>query len=167
MAKKVRPVPKGYQTVTTSLTVQDADGFIKFCKKAFGATELLRMKGPGGSIMHAEIQIGDARVMVGDEMPGMGKKSAKSLGGSPLTLFMYVPDCDAVAAKALKAGAVTRMPLSDMFWGDRYGTLEDPFGNIWGIGTHIEDVDPKEMKKRSDKLTKDMAKAATAAVAAS
>ena len=115
--------------------------------------------------MHAEIQIGDARVMVSDEMPGMGKKSAKSLGGSALTLFMYVPDCDAVAGKAVKAGAVTRMPLSDMFWGDRYGTIEDPFGNIWGIGTHIEDVDPKEMKKRSDKMTKDMAKAAAAASA--
>ena len=114
MAKKVRPVPKGYQTVTTSLTVSDADGFIKFCKKAFGATELLRMKGPGGSIMHAEIQIGDARVMVSDEMPGMGKKSAKSLGGSALTLFMYVPDCDAVAG-AQHSARLGALPPLDRF----------------------------------------------------
>ncbi len=149
--------------MTASITIGGADGFIKFCKKAFGAKELMRMKGPGGSVMHSELQIGDSRIMVGDEMPGpMGKKSAKALGGTPLTLFLYVPDCDAVVAKAVKEGAVTRMPLTDMFWGDRYGTLEDPFGNIWGIATHIEDVDPKEMTKRSAKMVKDMAKAAAA-----
>ena len=162
MAKKVKPVPTGYRTVTASVTVQGADAFIKFCKKAFGGKELLRMKGPGGSVMHAEVEIGDSRIMVSDEMPGAGKSSAKALGNTPLTLFLYVPDCDAVASKAVKAGAVTRMPQTDMFWGDRYGTLEDPFGNIWGIGTHIENVDPAELKKRTAAMVKQMAKGASA-----
>jgi PhnB protein len=162
MAKQVRPVPKGYQTITASITVTGADAFIKFCKKAFGAKELMRMKGPGGSIMHAELQIEDSRIMVSDEM-GAAKKSAKTLGSTPLTLFMYVPKCDAVAAKAVKAGAVVRMPLANMFWGDRFGTIEDPFGNIWAIATHIENVSPADMKKRSDKMMKEMAAAAKAA----
>jgi PhnB protein len=154
MAKKVKPVPSGYSTVSASVTVQGADAFIKFCKKAFGAKELMRMKGPGGSIMHAELQIGDSRIMVDDENLHYGKKAAKTLGGTPLTLFMYVPDCDAVASKAVKAGAVIRMPLADQFWGDRYGSLEDPFGNVWAVATHIEDVDAKEMKKRMAQMAK-------------
>ena len=165
MPKKVRPVPKGHHTITPAISVQGADAFIKFCKKAFGAKELSRMKGPGGSIMHAEIEIGDSRLMLGDEHPQFGNKSAKTHGGTPLTLHIYVPDCDAVMAKAVKAGAVTRFPMADQFWGDRYGTVEDPFGNVWGIGTHIEDVDDKELKRRTAKMAKDMAKAASAAAA--
>jgi PhnB protein len=159
---KVKPVPKGYHTVTPGLSVQGADAFIKFCKKAFGATEVTRMKGPGDSIMHAELMIGDSHIMVGDENPQWGNKSAKTLGGTALTLHIYVPDCDAVIAKAIKAGAVAKMPVADMFWGDRYGTVEDPFGNVWGVATHIEDVDHKEMKKRGAKMMKDMAAGATA-----
>ena len=166
MAKKVRPVPKGYHTITPSLCIQGADAFVKFCKKAFGAKELMRMKGPGGTVMHSELEIGESRIMVGDENPQWGFKSAKTLGGTPLTLHIYVPDCDAVVAKAIKAGATPRMPLADMFWGDRYGTVEDPFGNVWGIGTHIEDVSPGDMKKRSAKMAKEMAAAAKAAVKA-
>jgi uncharacterized glyoxalase superfamily protein PhnB len=153
---KVRPVPKGYHTVTAGIALQGAAEFIKFCKKAFGATELMRMAGPNKSVMHAEILIGDTHIMCGDEMPGMGNKSAKTLGGTPVTLHVYVPDCDAVYKKAVKAGATAMMPLSDMFWGDRYGTLMDPFGNTWAVATHIEDVDAKEMKRRGAKMMKEM-----------
>ena len=162
MLKKVRPVPKGYHTVSPALCVQGADAFIKFCKKAFGAKEIMRMTGPGGSVMHAEIEIGDSRLMVGDENPQWGNKSAKTLSGTPVTLHIYVPDCDAVVAKAVKAGATVGMPLADQFWGDRYGSVVDPFGNVWGVGTHIEDVDDKEIKKRSAKFMKEMAAGATA-----
>ena len=161
MPKKVKPVPKGFHTITPAISIQGADAFIKFCKKAFGAKEVMRMKGPGGSIMHAQLQIGDSHLMVGDEHPQFGNKSAKTHGGTPVTLHVYVPDCDAVVAKAVKAGAVARHPLSDQFWGDRYGTIEDPFGNIWGIGTRIEDVDDKELKRRTAKMAKEMAKAAS------
>ena len=146
---KVKPIPKGYHSVTPGLAVQGADAFIKFCKKAFGAKEISRMKGPGGSVMHAELLIGDSHIMVGDEMPAMGNRSAKTLGGSPVALYVYVEKCDVTFKKAVAAGATVRMPLTDMFWGDRYGQVEDPFGNVWGIATHIEDVSPKEMKKRS------------------
>jgi uncharacterized glyoxalase superfamily protein PhnB len=153
---KVKPIPKGYHTLTPGIAVQGADGFIKFCKKAFGAKEVLRLSGPGGSVMHAELLIGDTHLMVGDEMPGMGNKSSKSLNGTPLTLHVYVPKCDAVVKKAVAAGATVRMPVADMFWGDRYGTVEDPFGNTWGIATHIEDVTPKEMKRRAAAWMKQM-----------
>lgn len=145
---KVRPIPKGYHTVTPGLAVPSAAEFIKFCKKAFGATELMRLPGPGGSVMHAEILIGDSHIMVGDEMPGMGSPSAKTLGGSPVNFYIYTTDCDAACKKAAKAGATVQMPPTDMFWGDRYCRLVDPFGNCWALATHIEDVDPKEMKKR-------------------
>src|SRR5262245_25533120 len=126
---KVRPVPKGYHSVTPGLAVTGADAFIKFCKKAFGAKEILRMPGPGGSVMHAELKIGDSHVMCGEEMPGMGNRSAKTLGGTPIQLYIYVPNCDAVYKKALKAGATVAMPMDDMFWGDRMGSVLDPFGN--------------------------------------
>jgi PhnB protein len=163
MPKKVKPVPKGYRTVTPGLSVQGADAFIKFCKKAFGAKEVLRMAGPGGSVMHAELEIGDSRIMIGDENPHWGNKSAKTLGGTPLTLHIYVPDCDAMVAKAVKAGATVLMPLADQFWGDRFGTVADPFGNVWAVATHGEDVDAKEMKKRGAKVMKEMAAAAAQA----
>lgn len=154
---KVRPIPKGYHTVTVGLAVQSADAFIKFCKKAFGAQEILRMPGPGGSIMHAEIQIGDSRIMCGDEHPNMGNKSSKTLGGCPVTFHIYVENCDAAIKKAIKAGATEKMPAMDMFWGDRYGMVTDPFGHNWGIATHIEDVTPAEMKKRGKAWAKQMA----------
>jgi PhnB protein len=162
---KVKPVPKGSRTLTPALCVQGADAFIKFCKKAFGAKEIMRMKGPGGSVMHAEVEIGDSRFMLADENPQWGNKSAKTLGATPVTLHLYVPDCDATIAKAVKAGAVVTMPAADMFWGDRYGHVVDPFGHVWGVATHVEDVDDKEMKRRSVKFSKEMAKAASAPAA--
>ena len=157
MAKKVRPIPKEYHSVTPGLAVKDADAFIKFCKKAFGAREMVRMPGPGGGVMHAELQIGDSRIMTGDETPGFATKAARTLGGTPVNLMIYVEKADAVFKKALAAGATVAMPMSDMFWGDRYGCVTDPFGNVWGIATHIEDVPPREMKKRAAKAMADMA----------
>ena len=157
MPKKVRPVPKGYHTVTPGLSVQGADAFIKFCKKAFGAKEILRMPGPGGAVMHAELAIGDSRIMCGDENPAFGRKSAKTLGDSPVQLYIYTEKCDALIKKAVAAGATVAMPAADMFWGDRMGSVVDPFGNTWGIATHIEDLTPREMKKRGDAWMKEMA----------
>jgi uncharacterized glyoxalase superfamily protein PhnB len=159
---KVRPVPKGYHTVTAGIAIQGAAEFMKFCKKAFGAKEVMRMTGPNKSIMHAQILIGDTHIMCSDEMPGMCNRPAKALGGTPVTLQVYVPDCDAVYKKALKAGATAVMPPSDMFWGDRYGMLTDPFGNTWAVATHIEDVDAKEMKRRGAKWMKEMMAGAAA-----
>lgn len=159
---KVKPIPKGSHSVTPGLSVSNADAFVKFCKKAFGAKELLRLKGPGGSIMHAELLIGDSQVMVGDESPAWGTKSAKTLGGTPVSLYIYTENCDAMFKKAVAAGATIKMPLTDMFWGDRYGQVEDPFGNLWGIATHKEDVDPKELKKRSAAMLKAMSAGAGA-----
>ena len=140
MAKKVRPVPKGYHSVTASLTQDDAAKTIDFCKKAFGAKVLMRMDGPNKKIMHAEILIGDSIVMLNDVMQEPAQ---------PAGLFLYVPDVDKTFAKAVKAGAAVAMPVQDMFWGDRFGSLTDPSGNRWGIATHREDVSPKEMKKRA------------------
>ncbi|MEO7192004.1 MAG: VOC family protein [Vicinamibacterales bacterium] len=154
---KVRPVPKGYHTVTAGLSVKDAGAFIKFCKKAFGAKEVERMTGPGGGVMHAELIIGDSRVMCGDEMPSIGNKSAATLGGTPVQLYLQVEDCDRVFKKALAAGATVRMPLENMFWGDRMGSVVDPFGNTWGVATRIENVSPAEMKKRAKKWMAQMA----------
>ena len=155
--KKVRPIPKEYHVVTPGLCVQNAPGFIAFCKKVFGAKVPVVLKGPGKSIMHAEVAIGDSRVMVGEETPGWPSKSAKTLGGTPVALMVYVVNCDAVFKKAVAAGATVRMPCADMFWGDRYGQIEDPFGNVWSIATHIEDVSPKEMAKRAKAWMKSMA----------
>jgi uncharacterized glyoxalase superfamily protein PhnB len=146
---KVKPVPKGYHALTPGVVVEGAGEFIKFCKKVFGAKEVMRMPGPGGSVMHAELAIGDAKLMVGDTMPGAPPRSAKALRGTPVTFHVYVANCDAVYKKALGAGATAKSPVMDMFWGDRYGTVEDPFGNLWGIATHKEEVSPKEMKKRA------------------
>lgn len=163
---KVRPIPKGYHTVTAGITLAGAAAFIKFCKKAFGAVEVMKLPGPGGTIMHAELTIGDSRIMLGDEVPGCGLKSATTLGGTPINLHLYVADCDAAFKKAVKAGAIVRMPPTDMFWGDRMASLEDPFGNSWSISTHIEDVDPKELKKRAAQFLKQMQASASAAPAA-
>jgi uncharacterized glyoxalase superfamily protein PhnB len=160
---KVKPIPKGYHSVTPGLSVSNADALIKFCKKAFGAKELLRMKGPGGSLMHAEIEIGNSRIMLGDENPAWGTKSAKTLGGTPVSLYIYTDNCDAMFKKAVGAGAAVKMPPTDMFWGDRYGQVEDPFGNLWGIATHVKDVDPKEMKKGAAAMVKAMSAGACAA----
>jgi PhnB protein len=163
MAKKVRPVPKGYHAVTPGLAVRGADKFIAFCRKGFGAKEVMRMPGPGGAVMHAELLIGDSRIMVGDEIPGMSNKSAAALGGSPVTFFVYVEKCDAVFKKAVAAGATVRMPMENMFWGDRMGQVMDPFGNTWAIASRIEDLSPREMKKRGEAWMKQMAQQAPGA----
>jgi len=140
MPKKVKPVPKGFHAVTPALNQANAAQTIDFCKKAFGAKERMRMAGPGGKIMHAEIVIGDSIVMLNDEMQEPAQ---------PASLFLYVQDVDKTIAKAVKAGATVLMAAQDMFWGDRFGRIADPAGNKWGIATHREDVTPREMKKRA------------------
>ncbi|MGB2886644.1 MAG: VOC family protein [Candidatus Acidiferrales bacterium] len=144
----VKPIPEGYHSVTPALTCRDAAQAIEFYKKAFGAREVMRMPSPDGKIMHAELKIGDSTLFLGDEFPGMSvAPSASSLPSS--YLFLYVPDADSVFNSALAAGARAEMPVQDMFWGDRYGKLKDPFGHHWGVATHKEDVAPEEMERRS------------------
>jgi PhnB protein len=149
MTSKVKPIPEGYHTATPYLIVKDAARAIEFYKKAFGATELMRMPGPGGKIGHAEIKIGDSPIMLADEVPGMGFRSPESLGGSPISILLYVEDVDVVFSEALAAGAKVQRPVADQFYGDRTGGVTDPFGHVWYIATHKEDVSPEEMKKRA------------------
>lgn len=151
MAGKVQSVPAGYHTVTPYLTVKGAAQALAFYKKAFGAEELVRMDGPDGKIGHAEIQIGNSRIMFSDEMPEMPDavtESPQSLGGTTIGLMLYLDNVDAAFKRAVDAGAKAKRPVKDQFYGDRSGVVEDPFGHIWTIGTHIEDVSPEEMKKR-------------------
>jgi PhnB protein len=149
MNSKVKPIPEGYHTATPYLIVKDAARAIEFYKKAFGATELMRMPGPDGKIGHAEIKIGDSPIMLADEVPGMGFRSPESLGGSPISILLYVEDVDVVFSEALAAGAKVQRPVADQFYGDRTGGVTDPFGHVWYIATHKEDVSPEEMKKRA------------------
>lgn len=144
--KRVSAIPKGYHTATAHLVVRDCNAAIDFYKKAFGAKERNRMPGPDGRLMHAEIKIGDSIVMMSDEMPEMGSKSPQTLGGCPGGIFLYVKNCDKLFAQATHAGATAQQPPADMFWGDRYAKVVDPYGFIWGIGTHIADLTPKQMK---------------------
>ena len=146
----VRPVPEGYHTVTPYLFVRDAARAIEFYRKAFGAVELMRMEGPGGKLGHAEIRIGDARVMLADEVPEMGILGPQSLGGTSCSLLLYVENVDDRFRQALAAGAAEVRPLKDQFYGDRSGTLSDPFGHLWTIATHVEDVSPEEMRRRME-----------------
>ena len=148
--KKVQAVPAGYHTVTPYLTVNDGAGALEFYKRAFGARETERMPGPGGKLMHAELRIGDSVVMLSDEFPGMSTcRAPKSLGGTTGSIFLYLPDVDPAFRKAVDAGCKILMPLTNMFWGDRFGKLEDPFGNQWTMATHVEDVTPDEMRRRA------------------
>ena len=145
-----KPKPEGYHTATPGITVKGADRAIEFYKQAFGAQEIMRFPAPDGkTIMHAEIRIGDSVIMLGDEIPGMGARSPQSLGGVSGTISLYVEDADAVYARALAAGATARVPVADMFWGDRSGRLIDPFGHEWSIMTHKEDLSPEEIDKRA------------------
>ena len=142
---KVQPVPNGYRTLTPHIVVRDASGAIDFYKRAFGATELNRTTaGPGGPILHAEVQIGDSRLMLNDPMNGQSAPN----GPSAVTLSLYVSDADATFASATKAGAQVVMPLGNMPWGDRYGILADPYGHAWAVATHVEDVTPEELQRR-------------------
>jgi uncharacterized glyoxalase superfamily protein PhnB len=140
-------LPAGYHTITPSLVVRDAVAAIDFYKRAFGAEELGRMSGTDGKIMHAEIQIGDSRVMLGEENEQWGVKSPLSTNGNPGSLHIYVEDADASFDRALKAGATVKYPLEDAFWGDRYGKVADPFGHEWGIATRVKDLSPAEMEQ--------------------
>lgn len=152
MASKVKPIPDGYHSVTPYLCVKNGARAIDFYKKAFGAKESMRLGDPSGKIGHAEIKIGDAPIMLSDEFPDTGVRSPQSLGGSPVTIHLYTKDVDALAKRAIAAGAKVLRPVEDQFYGDRGGKLEDPFGHVWWIATHKEDVSPKEMKKRAAAL---------------
>jgi PhnB protein len=144
----VNHTPDGYHTATPYLIVKGADAAIEFYKKVFGATEVMRMAGPDGTIMHAEVKIGDSMIMLGEENPQWGATAPTSLGGSPVGLCLYFPDVDARFAAALAAGASIKKPVQDQFYGDRSGTIIDPYGHVWTIATHIEDVAPEEMCRR-------------------
>jgi PhnB protein len=140
--------PEGYHSVTPYLVIDGAASAIDFYKKVFGATEIMRMPAPGGKIGHAELKFGDSPVMMADEFPQMGYKSAKTMGGSPMSIMFYVENVDAVFQHAVANGATIVKPVQDQFYGDRSGTLTDPFGYSWNIATHIEDVTPEEMQRR-------------------
>ena len=157
MPTQVNPIPKGFRSVTPYLTLDQAAHALDFYKRAFGAEVVVRMDGPGGKIAHAEIKIGDSMIMLGDEMPGAGARSPQSLGGTTTGIMLYVEDADAVFNQAVAAGAQVEAPLADMFWGDRYGKLKDPFGHSWAVATHKEDVAPAEMAKRMQEATAKMA----------
>ena len=149
MSANVKPIPEGYHTATPYLIINGAGDAIEFYKKAFGATELLRFAMPDGQIGHAEIKIGDSPIMMADEHPQMGYRSPQSLGGSPVSIMIYVEDVDQVFDQAIAAGAKSKDAVQDKFYGDRSGTLEDPFGHIWHIATHKEDISLEEMHKRA------------------
>jgi len=150
MKGMVNPIPEGFRTLTPHVVVAGAAKAIEFYKKAFGAEEICRMPGPDGeSVMHAELRIGDSVLMMCEEYPQVCS-GPKTIGGSPVTLHLYVKDADKAFAQAVSAGCEAVMPLSDMFWGDRYGKLLDPFGHHWSIATHIEDVSPEECAKRAE-----------------
>jgi PhnB protein len=148
VAQHVNPTPKGYHTITPYLMVKGAVEAIRFYTRVFHASEIMRIPGPEGKVMHAEIKIGDSTVMLADEMPNCEFKSPQSMGGSPVALLAYVDDVDACSARALAAGAKQIKPVENQFYGDRSGTLADPFGHIWTISTHVEDVSPEELQRR-------------------
>jgi PhnB protein len=149
-----KAIPDGMHTVTPHLICANASAAIEFYKKAFNATETSRLPGPAGRLMHASLRIGDSAVMLVDEMPEHGALGPKSLKGSPVAIHLYVEDADAVAAQAVAAGAKVTMPVTDMFWGDRYGQLEDPFGHRWSIATHVRDVTPAEMQQAMQAMSR-------------
>jgi len=153
MSTKVKPIPDGHHGATPYLCCKDAARAIEFYKKAFGATEVMRMAEPSGRIGHAELKIGEAVFMLSDEYAEMGVRSPQSLGGSPISIHLYVEDVDALAARAVAAGATLQRPVTDQFYGDRSGWLVDPFGHRWNISTHKEDVSAEELQRRFEKLT--------------
>lgn len=146
---KVKPIPEGYHSVTPIMIVKGGSAAIEFYKKAFGATELFRIDGPDGTVGHAEIKIGDSPIMLADEFPDLGYVSPQTLGGTPVSILIYVDDADTTFNQAIAAGGQQLKPLEDQFYGDRSGTLKDPFGHVWTVATHTEDVAPEEMEKRA------------------
>jgi PhnB protein len=162
MTNKVKPVPEGYHTATPYLIFQDAAPAIDFYKKAFAATEIMRMNGPDGKVSHAEIKIGDSVIMLGSA-PGNDLATPQKLNGSSVSIFLYLSDVNSTFEQAVSAGAKAVQPLADMFWGDRFGRLVDPFGHSWSLATHVEDVAPAEMGKRAQEAAAKMARQAKAA----
>jgi PhnB protein len=152
-----QPVPEGYHTITPYLAVDSAAEAIDFYRRAFGAKERVRMDGPGDSIMHAELEIGDSLIMLSDPFPQASTVPPKQLGGTSVSIFVYVENIDELYKKAIDAGASSLMEPDDMFWGDRFGSVQDPFGHSWTIATHIEDVAPEEMQRRSEEFMAQMA----------
>jgi PhnB protein len=148
----VQSIPTGYHTVTPYLIVRNAAAALDFYKKAFGAVELMRFPGPGGKLMHAEMKIGDSPVMLADEMPEEGHVGPQTLGGAAVSLLLYVENVDARFAQAIAAGATVKRAVADQFYGDRTGTLADPFGHVWSLATHKEDVSMEEMQRRTAKM---------------
>jgi PhnB protein len=144
----VKPIPEGYNTVTPYLAVDDAAGAIEYYKKAFGAKERVRMDAPGGKIGHAELEIGGSLVMLSDPFPQAATRPPKEVGGATSSVFMYVENVDAAVKQAVDAGATIVMEPEDQFWGDRFGTIKDPFGHVWGIATHVADLSPEEIAER-------------------
>jgi uncharacterized glyoxalase superfamily protein PhnB len=159
MSTSVRPIPEGYHSLSVALTCKNAASAMDFYKRVFHATELVRMLGPGGQIMHADMKIGDSHIFLNDEIPGMA--SAPTPGVSTgMFVFLYTEDVDAVYNRAIAEGCQVTMPLADQFWGDRYGKFVDPYGHSWGVASHVEDVAPAEMKRRQQEMTAKMSKAA-------
>jgi PhnB protein len=155
---EVKKIPEGYHSITPALIVKDGNAAIEFYKKGFGAEERHRMKSPDGRIGHAELKIGDSIVMLTDEFPEMKCLSPKSIGGSPVSMYIYVEDVDDTFNKAVSAGAKVLDPVKDQFWGDRHGRIEDPFGHLWSIATHKKDLSSEEMKKAAEEAFSQMSK---------
>jgi PhnB protein len=151
MQQQVRPIPEGFHSLTPHLVCEGAAAAMDFYVKAFGAVDLGRMPGPGGKIMHGTMRIGDSVLMLVDDFPDFGSHGPLALKGSPVTIHLYVEDADASFARAVEAGAKAVMPLADMFWGDRYGMLEDPFGHKWAIATHKRDMTPEQIGEAMQK----------------
>src|SRR5262245_58471710 len=152
-----KPIPTGFHSITPHHVIRNTPAAIDFYKKAFDAKEIARMPGPDGkTVMHAEIKIGDSIIMLGEEAPQYGCKSPQNLNGTPVTVHLYVEHVDDVVQRAVKAGAETKMPVQDMFWGDRYGKLKDPFGHEWSLATHKRDLTPEEMQKGAAEAFKNM-----------
>jgi PhnB protein len=149
---RVQPIPKGYHDVTPYLSIRGAAQAIEFYKKALGAAEVMRMPGPEGKLGHAEIRIGGSRVMLSDEYPEIDFLGPQTRGGTSVHLHVYVRDVDSVVERAVAAGAKLMRPVENKFYGDRTGTLQDPFGHVWHVSTHVEDVAPREMKKRAAEM---------------
>jgi PhnB protein len=161
MSNPVKAVPEGFHTITPGLTIRGAAEAIDFYKKALGAQEIMRMTGPGGLIGHAELRIGDSILFINDEMPNMGAcKSPQTLGGTTGSLYLYVEDVDSAFQRAVDAGGKTTMPVTDMFWGDRFGSFEDPYGYVWGLSTHVKDLTPEQIDEGAKQFHAQMAQQA-------
>jgi PhnB protein len=155
---EVKKIPEGYHSITPALIVKNGDAAIEFYKKGFGAEERSRMKSPDGRVAHAELKLGDSVFMLSDEYPEMKCHSPNSIGGSPVSMYVYVEDVDALFDKAVSAGAKVLDPVKDQFWGDRHGRLEDPFGHLWSIATHKKDLSEEEMKSAAEAAFSQMSK---------